>query len=145
MTRPFEFKLAVIRKRKTPKKPQKSVTFNLDQDESASTVVTKKHTRKSQGTIEYIISDSERSKAKKIGATAVHDKDSFPLEDEVGISGDMSAYLSVPSWEHLVDTVDTVERAPDGTLNIYFTVKGGERVMTSSECCSQRFPRKAST
>ncbi|KAG6888478.1 hypothetical protein C0995_008051 [Termitomyces sp. Mi166 len=126
---------------KTPKKPRKSNALD-DVDESASTA-TKKRGRKSQGVKESISEDRATKKAKKNGATTEPDEDSHPLEDEV-VVGDMSAYMSVQSWEHLVDTIDTIERAQDGSLRVYFTLKNGDRIVENSKLCSQRFPQKAS-
>ncbi|KAG6898303.1 hypothetical protein C0992_011894 [Termitomyces sp. T32_za158] len=104
---------------KTPKKPRKSAASE-DVDESTSTA-TKKRGRKSQGAAESISEDRTIKKAKKNGANTDVDKESHPLEGEV-IVGDMSAYMSVQNWENLVDTIDTIERAPDGSLRVYFTL-----------------------
>ncbi|KAG6886116.1 hypothetical protein C0993_002635 [Termitomyces sp. T159_Od127] len=125
---------------KTPKKPRKSAASE-EVDESVSTG-TKKRGRKSQSAKESISEDRTVKKAKKNGATTDLDKDPHPLEGEV-VVGDMSAYMSVQSWEHLVETIDTIERAPDG-LRVYFTLTNGDRVVEDSKLCSQRFPQKAS-
>ncbi|KAG5724489.1 Chromatin-associated protein swi6 [Termitomyces sp. T112] len=124
---------------KTPKKSRKSFASE-DVDASASTT-TKKRGRKSQGAKESISEDRATKKAKKNGAANEDNEDSHPLEDEV-VVGDMSAYMTVQTWEHLVDTIDTIERAPDGSLRVYFTLKTGDRVMENSKLCSQRFPQK---
>jgi hypothetical protein len=36
--------------------------------------------------------------------------------------GDMKKYLAIPSWEHIVAHVDTVERTDGGLLEVYFTL-----------------------
>lgn len=36
--------------------------------------------------------------------------------------GNMQEYMNVASWEELVATVDTVEREPDKSLTVYFTL-----------------------
>jgi len=37
-------------------------------------------------------------------------------------TGDMSEYKDVPSWDHLVSSIDTVEQGGDLGLFVYFTL-----------------------
>lgn len=41
-------------------------------------------------------------------------------EDPVQEFGDMRKWKDTPSWEHLVDHIDTVEKTEDGKLWVYF-------------------------
>ena len=87
------------KKRGRPPKPNKEVT--LDSEDGDEAPVSKKP-RKSNG-----------AKA----AAKDHQDDS----DDAPPVGNMDKYLNIPSWENLIDTVDTVER--DGkALMVYFTL-----------------------
>jgi len=57
------------------------------------------------------------------------------------VIGDMKQYMTTPSWEHMIQTVDTVERADDGHLDVYFTLRTGERAKEGSDLCAERFPK----
>ncbi|KAG6907892.1 hypothetical protein DXG01_006999 [Tephrocybe rancida] len=108
---------------KTPKKPRKSAAPE-EVAESAS-VATKKRGRKSQADLsakEGASASDVRAtkKAKKNGAAPKSEDDVHP-DDEV-VVGDMSNFMHVQSWEHLVDTIDTIERAQDGSLRVYFSL-----------------------
>ncbi|PFH51006.1 hypothetical protein AMATHDRAFT_59907 [Amanita thiersii Skay4041] len=63
-------------------------------------------------------------------------------DDETMIIGNMSKYMSVPSWEELVATVDTIEQLDSGENVIYFTLKSGEKIRETSKLCKSRFPQK---
>lgn len=41
-------------------------------------------------------------------------------EDEGERYGDMTKYKDLPSWEHLIEHIDTVERRDGGELIVYF-------------------------
>jgi hypothetical protein len=36
--------------------------------------------------------------------------------------GNMKKHMKVPSWEELIETIDTVEREDDGELYVFFTL-----------------------
>ncbi|KIM59711.1 hypothetical protein SCLCIDRAFT_1217487 [Scleroderma citrinum Foug A] len=75
---------------------------------------------------------------KSDGATLKADKPDS--DDEVG---NMNVHLHIPSWEHLIESVDTVERDSDGELIVYFTLKNGKgRKRENSRICAERFPQK---
>ncbi|KAG6882920.1 hypothetical protein C0993_008651, partial [Termitomyces sp. T159_Od127] len=104
---------------KSPKKRGKSAASEKVDESSTGT---KKRGRKSQSAKEPLSEDRTVKRAKKDGATIVLDKDPHPLEDEDELEvGDMSAYMSDHSWEHLVQKIETVEHTPDG-LRVYFTL-----------------------
>jgi hypothetical protein len=44
------------------------------------------------------------------------------LDDENKPIGNMKKWMATKSWEHIIDTIDTVERAEDGSLLVYFTL-----------------------
>ncbi|KAL4066125.1 hypothetical protein J3A83DRAFT_360255 [Scleroderma citrinum] len=95
--------------------------------------------------IEVIGADDEESRAKKKsrksdGATRVADKPESEEEVEIGT---MKTHLNVASWEHLVESVDTVERNLDGELIVYFTLKNNKgRKRENSRLCAEKFPQK---
>lgn len=106
---------------KTPKKPRKSTA-----PEDGADTSTKKRGRKSQGPAESAARNSPEAgdtrmakKARK--STAQNEKEDVvqPLDEEITF-GDMSKYMTVSSWEKLVENVDTIEREADGTLFVYF-------------------------
>ncbi|KZT09851.1 uncharacterized protein LAESUDRAFT_722001 [Laetiporus sulphureus 93-53] len=56
---------------------------------------------------------------------------------------DMKPYMRQATWEHLVDSIDTVERTEDGQLLVYFTVRNGKgRARVDTEICKEKMPRK---
>jgi hypothetical protein len=57
---------------------------------------------------------------KSNGAKAATKGDQDDSDDAPPV-GNMDKYLKIPSWEHLIDTVDTVERDGD-KLMVYFTL-----------------------
>ncbi|KAG6328040.1 hypothetical protein ID866_11049 [Astraeus odoratus] len=94
---------------------------------------------------EVVDVDSEEPRAKKKprksnGANRKVEK--ADSEDEVEI-GDMKKYMTTPTWEHVVESVDTVERDADGELIVYFTLKNGKgRKRENSRTCAEKFPQK---
>ncbi|KIJ65210.1 hypothetical protein HYDPIDRAFT_89232 [Hydnomerulius pinastri MD-312] len=93
--------------------------------------------------------DEEEQRAKKKprksnGAARKSKKQDSDVEDEK--PGTMQKHMSVPSWETLVETIDTVEREADGDLYVFFTVKNEKkRMRENSRLCAQRFPQKLIT
>jgi len=104
-------------------------------------------------------SDEPRVKKKSRKSDGANRKADKPdSEDEVG---NMNIHLHVPSWEHLIESVDTVERDSDGELIVYFTLcapdfsaafvahspriyskNGKGRKRENSRLCAERFPQK---
>ncbi|KAI0924886.1 hypothetical protein AcV7_009595 [Taiwanofungus camphoratus] len=55
----------------------------------------------------------------------------------------MKPWMSSATWEHVVDTIDTVERTLDGRLIVYFTLKGGKgRGREDTKICKDKMPKK---
>lgn len=50
------------------------------------------------------------------------DSDAMDMDEDAEDSSyvDMKKWENAPSWEHLVDHIDTVERTEDGKLFVYF-------------------------
>ncbi|EIW68418.1 hypothetical protein TREMEDRAFT_69362 [Tremella mesenterica DSM 1558] len=69
-------------------------------------------------------------------------------EDDVGPDWEethvdaVDKYEDVRDWEELVSTVDTIERGEGGTLLVYMTMTGGEKVAQSTEIAYKRCPLK---
>ncbi|KAG6820406.1 hypothetical protein H0H93_000913 [Arthromyces matolae] len=137
--------------RRNPKKASKTGRKSLDakatqkpgkpapseEIEESASVATKKRGRKSQADIDENSRDRTTKKSKKNGAKP---ETLSPTPDQVPDIGNMNQYMSIVSWEDLVDSVETVERTPDDKLMVYFTLKTGERVVEDSKICRQRFP-----
>ncbi|KAI6126138.1 hypothetical protein EDD16DRAFT_357921 [Pisolithus croceorrhizus] len=112
---------APSKKRGRPKKtiPESESEMVTDDEESRAT----KKARKSEGT--------SRKAADK------------PESGEEVIVGNMKKHMQVSSWEHLVETVDTVERNANGDLFVYFTLKNDMgRKRENSRICAEKFPHK---
>jgi chromobox protein 5 len=63
-------------------------------------------------------------------------------EDEEVIVGDMTKHASLPSWEELIKTIDTIEKDESGHIMVYFTLKSGERIREAAAMCKKRCPHK---
>ncbi|KAI0630588.1 hypothetical protein C8Q77DRAFT_1134123 [Trametes polyzona] len=62
-------------------------------------------------------------------------------EDEVYM--DMHQFKDAKTWEHLVQSIDTVERTEDGHLYVYFTLKHGKgHGKEKSDICKKKMPYK---
>ncbi|KAI6124608.1 hypothetical protein EDD17DRAFT_1469034 [Pisolithus thermaeus] len=112
---------APSKKRGRPKKtiPESESEMVIDDEESRAT----KKARKNEGT--------SRKAADK------------PESGEEVIVGDMKKHMQISSWEHLVETVDTVERNANGDLFVYFTLKNDMgRKRENSRVCAEKFPQK---
>lgn len=112
---------APSKKRGRPKKtmPESDAEMVTDDEESRAT----KKARKSEGTSRKAADKSESG-------------------EEV-VVGDMKKHMQIASWEHLVETVDTVERNADGDLFVYFTLKNAMgRKRENSRICAEKFPQK---
>jgi hypothetical protein len=104
---------------KATSKGRKAATKD-DGSDADSAVASKKRGRKSN----VRDSDAERPLKRK---TKDSNKDSDfaarmnpPDSDEDAPIGNMKRYMTVPSWEHLVAEIDTVERTDNGNLDVYF-------------------------
>ncbi|KAI0642101.1 hypothetical protein C8Q79DRAFT_987548 [Trametes meyenii] len=99
-----------------------------DEDEDEEPAPKQKKPRKSTGAA------AKGSGRRKSGAD----------EDELKeVYANMRKFKDTPSWEHLIDTIDTVERTESGELVVYFTLKnnkGHGREM--SEVCKKKMPYK---
>ncbi|KAJ7308533.1 hypothetical protein DFH08DRAFT_719770 [Mycena albidolilacea] len=121
------------------KRPRKSVADDAS-DAEGSASVAKKRGRKSVSE-KPADKDDERptKKPRKASEKKAPARESPSVQQE--IIGDMQNHMTVPSWDHLVDKVDTVERVDD-TLFVYFTLYSGERVREDSKKCADKFPKK---
>lgn len=114
---------------KTPaKKPHKSAA-----PEEVPETTTKKRGRKSQTGPESSaragseVADARAAKkAKKNGAAKAETEEatrpSVVEDDAEAHFTDMSKYMAVQDWDHLVQTIDTIERNADDTLHVYFSL-----------------------
>lgn len=112
---------AASKKRGRPKKaePESEPEVIADDEEPRA----KKKARKSEGT--------SRKAAEK------------PESVEEEPIGNMKKHMQVSSWEHLVESVDTVERNSDGDLFVYFTLRNDMgRKRENSRVCAEKFPQK---
>ncbi|KAI0358009.1 hypothetical protein OH77DRAFT_1518764 [Trametes cingulata] len=56
---------------------------------------------------------------------------------------DMRKWKDAASWEHLIKSIDTVERTDDGDLYVYFTLKNGKgHGREPSDLCKKKMPYK---
>ncbi|KAH0836474.1 hypothetical protein J3R83DRAFT_8083 [Lanmaoa asiatica] len=63
--------------------------------------------------------------------------------DDEEIVGNMKRHMKVPSWEELIESIDTVEREDDDELYVFFTLKSDKRrVRENSRICAEKFPQK---
>ncbi|KAF8141912.1 hypothetical protein EV363DRAFT_1425922 [Boletus edulis] len=63
-------------------------------------------------------------------------------ESDEDTVGNMKKHMKAPSWEELIDTIDTVEREED-ELYVFFTLKADKkRVRENSRLCAEKFPQK---
>ncbi|KAF5383609.1 hypothetical protein D9615_003728 [Tricholomella constricta] len=130
---------------KTPAKPRKSA--------EVSEPSTKKRGRKPQPAPDSSARDESEvtevratKKAKKNGTAKAKSEEvtrpTAEADDGDLHFTDMSKYMAVQSWEHLVHTIDTIERKLDGSLSVYFSLTNGERIKEDSKLCAERFPQK---
>ncbi|KAH9943819.1 hypothetical protein B0H21DRAFT_695104 [Amylocystis lapponica] len=111
------------KKRGRPSNASKAAKSEPDEDEDAKPAPPPKKKAK----------PGRKSSAKTEDAMEVDEAEEFR---------DVKKYRNMPSWEHLVDTVDTVERGADGKLIVYFTLKGKGRAKEESTICKQKMPNK---
>ncbi|KAF8074716.1 hypothetical protein FPV67DRAFT_1574815 [Lyophyllum atratum] len=129
---------------KSPKRPRKSIA-----SEEAPDTSTKKRGRKSLPAAASVTDDEDvkevrtTKKVKKNGAMKPESEErSHPMDEEAVVLTDMAQYMNLPTWEHIVKTIDTIEKEADDSLSIYFRLNSGERIKESSKLCAERFPQK---
>lgn len=66
--------------------------------------------------------DEHRIKKKPRRSNGLARKDSIQESDDEEIIGNMKKHMKVPSWEDLIQSIDTVERESDGELYVFFTL-----------------------
>ncbi|KAK2465696.1 hypothetical protein APHAL10511_002240 [Amanita phalloides] len=126
-----------------------SAPADEESDTEATSAAPKKRGRKSQPRVSSAESEEAGRMLKKArkdsplkdleNDVTIQDQD----EDEEIVIGDMSKYESYPSWEEVIDTIDTIEKdTTTGNFLVYFTLKSGERVREPSEVCKKRCPQK---
>jgi len=90
--------------------------------------------------------EEDRPKVKKARKSTGKKAASEPMDvDESGPESyrDMKTWMSSATWEHIVDTIDTVERTSDDRLLVYFTLKNGKgRAREETAVCKEKMPRK---
>ena len=64
--------------------------------------------------------DGKNNSSKRRKATQPPTSRGDTTADEDIPIGDMKNFMTVPSWEHIVASVDTVEQTEDGGLDVYF-------------------------
>jgi hypothetical protein len=99
---------SVVKKRGRPKAKK-------DDTDAEDSEAPKKKPRKSNGAE----ASSKKGAASKKTLEASQDDEDQEMDDDTPI-GDMQKYMKVPSWEHLVEAIDTVERTAKGELDVYF-------------------------
>jgi len=92
----------------------------------------------SQDTDARTVKKARTGAARKTSENITQDED----EDAEIIIGDMSKYESWPTWEDLIETIDTVEKDLSGNMTLYFTLKSGERIREKADMCKKRCPQK---
>ena len=99
-----------------------------ESDGGEASVSSKKRGRKSQptGSEEVEITETRVSKKARTDTTRKNQENDVAIQDEEEevIIGDMVKYISVPSWEELVKSIDTIEKDESGKIMVYFTLCG---------------------
>jgi len=86
--------------------------------------------------------DEPRAKKRPRKSNGLARQDNMRESDDEEI-GNMKKHMKVPSWEELIETIDTVEREDDGELYVFFTLKSDKkRVRENSLVCAEKFPQK---
>lgn len=103
--------------------------------------------------------DEHRAKKKPRKSNGVSRKENKHESDDEEIIGNMKKHMKVPSWEELIESIDTVEREGDGELYVFFTLSvvrrssclythdgrrksDKKRVRENSRVCAEKFPQK---
>lgn len=64
----------------------------------------------------------QRARKKPRKSNGLSRQDNKRESDDEEMLGDMKKHTKVPSWEELIESVDTVEREDDGELYVFFTL-----------------------
>ncbi|KAI0794104.1 hypothetical protein C8Q74DRAFT_1365627 [Fomes fomentarius] len=141
----------------TPKQPRKSAASKEDVSEMEEEVTTaptqKKRGRPPRTSNARAVSEeqeeekeapSKKKQRKSTGGKAANGRRTSVAtadKDEEDEYADMKQWAEATTWEHLIESIDTVERTDDGELYVYFTLKhdkghGRER----SDICKKKMP-----
>ncbi|KAF7317707.1 Chromo domain-containing protein [Mycena kentingensis (nom. inval.)] len=82
--------------------------------------------------------DRPVKKARKAKKELDDAAETLPADEDLG---NMDEYRDAPSWDHLIERVETVERRDDDELYIYFSLKTGERIRETNQVCHDKFPK----
>ncbi|KAH7924158.1 hypothetical protein BV22DRAFT_1013884 [Leucogyrophana mollusca] len=117
-----------------PKKGRRKSTVREESPETSSVSKKLKKPRKSNGATQ-----KKTTTTKKKVEPADEDDD-----EEIVPIGSMEKHMSIPSWENIVDKIDTIERGEDGQLYVFFRCKknSDERMRERSSLCAEKFPQK---
>ncbi|KAH7910300.1 hypothetical protein BJ138DRAFT_1114228 [Hygrophoropsis aurantiaca] len=132
----------VSKKRGRPSKSTKKDSdkeMSDDEEENTESRAAKKP-RKSNGVTQKKTA-STIPKKKKVESAPI-ELDDEDDEDAV-VLGSMEKHMSIPSWESMVDSIDTIERGEDKKLYVYFRIKKNpdERMREPSTLCAEKFPK----
>ncbi|KAF7371863.1 hypothetical protein MVEN_00043300 [Mycena venus] len=135
---------------KTPsKRARKSMQASDAPDVGSSASVAKNRGRKSVSEKPADTDDEERpaKKSRKASEKRAVMADArtttstvtelLPDKEEAGTTSEL---MHAPTWDQLIERIDTVERE-DETLYVYFTLNGGERIREDSKICADKFPK----
>ncbi|EIW59799.1 uncharacterized protein TRAVEDRAFT_58457 [Trametes versicolor FP-101664 SS1] len=112
-------------------RPSKAATAPSD-DEAESLPVKQKKPRKSTGTA------AAKGPRRKSNADAMDEDVEAPTKFT-----DMHKLKEAGTWEHLIQSIDTVERTESGELYVYFTLKNGKgHGRENSDLCKKKMPYK---
>ncbi|KAI0741639.1 hypothetical protein C8Q80DRAFT_146850 [Daedaleopsis nitida] len=115
------------KKRGRPSKASVGRAASEDQEEEAP----KKKPRKSTGAGKNTSASARRT------AAAVADEDEDEDEQEFV---NMKKMKDATTWDHLIQCIDTVEKADNGELYVYFTLKNGSHGKEKSDVCKKKMP-----
>lgn len=104
----------------TKKRGRKSDSAKMESDVEMSDGESALHTKKKARTASTKTTTDKRSKAEPKVEVAEEDEEEV---DENGEKvGNMQRWIGMDRWDHLVQSIDTVERRDDGALMVFFTL-----------------------
>ncbi|KAJ7065356.1 hypothetical protein C8F01DRAFT_742490 [Mycena amicta] len=120
--------------------PRKSSALSDNNSDLGETVSAppKKRGRKSNAAKSMEPEDEDRPAKKARRSTKNNEPLELPADEELA---NMDEYRDTPAWDHLIKQVDTVERANNNVLYVYFTLLTGQRVREDSKVCGEKFPK----
>ncbi|KAI0831992.1 hypothetical protein BC628DRAFT_573625 [Trametes gibbosa] len=138
-----------VKSKPTPK-PPKASSKNADSD--VEEVAPKKRGRPSKAASAREASEEEdpvpkqkkpRKSAGSAAKTGRRKSNADAMDEDEDSYVDMRKWKDVSSWEHLIDSIDTVERTESGDLLVYFTLKSGKgHAREKSDICKKKMPYK---